>query len=84
MATGQKGPQKVFNMEAGYSHWYRGFVSPNNVCGKVKLFLPRSPKPDKTAQRRIGELGITFLLYCQTKIGVRFAQKTKHQAKCDC
>ncbi len=39
----QKGPQAVFMMAPGDSHWYRGFVSPNNICGKLKFFVARDP-----------------------------------------
>jgi hypothetical protein len=56
----QKGPQRVFDMPPGYSHWYRGFVSPNNICGKLKFFVPRGPKPDRSEHQRVGELGITL------------------------
>ncbi len=55
-----KGPKRVFDMPEGYSHFYRGFVSPNNVCGKLKFFIPRNPKPDRSEHQRIGELGITL------------------------
>ncbi|MCS6967350.1 MAG: hypothetical protein RMJ44_02900 [Cytophagales bacterium] len=56
----QKGPRRVFDMPPGYSHYYRGFVSPNNICGKLKFFVPRAPKPDHSQHQRIGELGITL------------------------
>lgn len=56
----QKGPRQVFDMPPGYSHYYRGFVSPNNICGKLKFFVPRAPKPDRSEHQRIGELGITL------------------------
>lgn len=55
-----KGPKRVFMMEDGYTHWYQGFVSPNNICGKLKFFIPRAPKPDRSQHQRIGELGITL------------------------
>jgi hypothetical protein len=55
-----KGPKRVFNMPDGYSHLYQGFVSPNNICGKLKFFLPLGVKPDKSHQQRPGELGITM------------------------
>ncbi|MCS6807433.1 MAG: hypothetical protein RML40_01720 [Bacteroidota bacterium] len=55
-----RGPQRVFDMPLGYSHIYKGFVSPNNICGKLKFFIPQAPKPDKSAQQRVGELGITL------------------------
>jgi uncharacterized glyoxalase superfamily protein PhnB len=55
-----KGPQRVFDMPAGYSHIYKGFVSPNNVCGKLKFFIPQAPKPDRSSRQRVGELGITL------------------------
>ena len=58
----QKGPGQVFLMEPGESHWYRGFVSPNNVCGKLKFFAAMDPEHvrDRSARQRVGELGITL------------------------
>ncbi|WP_350284623.1 hypothetical protein [uncultured Croceitalea sp.] len=55
-----KGPKRVFQMEPGFSHWYQGFVSPNNICGKMKFFIPRGGKTNKSEQQRIGEKGITL------------------------
>jgi catechol 2,3-dioxygenase-like lactoylglutathione lyase family enzyme len=56
----QAGPKAVFGMTPGASHWYRGFVSPNNICGKLKFFVPRVPRPDRSEHQRPGELGITL------------------------
>jgi hypothetical protein len=55
-----KGPRQVFQMAPGYAHYYRGYVSPNNICGKLKFFSPNLPRPDKSERQRIGELGITL------------------------
>ncbi|MCY4155164.1 MAG: hypothetical protein OXF58_07555 [Gammaproteobacteria bacterium] len=57
-----KGPARVFLMEPGESHWYRGFVSPNNICGKLKFFAARDPahERDRRHHQRLGELGITL------------------------
>jgi hypothetical protein len=54
------GPKRVFAMKDGYSHMYQGFVSPNNICGKLKFFIPLGPKPDHSNRQRLGELGITM------------------------
>lgn len=64
----QKGPRRVFQMEAGYSHHYWGFVSPNNICGKLKFFLPRAPRPDRSAHQRVGEMGITLHSFYTPKL----------------
>lgn len=58
----QKGPGRVFLMEPGESHWYRGFVSPNNVCGKLKFFSAMDPEHvrNRNRRQRVGELGITL------------------------
>lgn len=56
----QPGPQRVFDLPAGASHEYVGFVSPNNVCGKLKFFAPRAPRADRARHQRLGELGITM------------------------
>jgi hypothetical protein len=64
----QKGPKRVFNMPDGYSHWYRGFVSPNNICGKLKFFVSRGIVPDRSENQRIGELGITLHSFYTPKL----------------
>ncbi|MCY4042001.1 MAG: hypothetical protein OXF72_12245 [Gammaproteobacteria bacterium] len=58
----QKGPQAVFLMEPGRSHWYRGFVSPNDVSGKLKFFSVHGlhTADDRSERQRPGELGITL------------------------
>ena len=56
----QKGPKRVFQFQPGESHWYWGFVSPNNICGKLKFFVPLGNKLDRSEHQRPGELGITL------------------------
>jgi uncharacterized glyoxalase superfamily protein PhnB len=58
----QAGPRAVFQMGPGRSHWYRGFVSPNNICGKLKFFSVHGlhAADDRSARQRPGELGITL------------------------
>ncbi len=63
-----KGPRRVFKMEPGYSHWYQGFVSPNNICGKLKFFIPRGDKTNKSSNQRIGEKGITLHSFYTPKL----------------
>ncbi|MEM9686733.1 MAG: hypothetical protein AAF934_07405, partial [Bacteroidota bacterium] len=63
-----KGPKRVFQMQSGDSHWYQGFVSPNNICGKLKFFMPNGLKPDKSEHQRIGEKGITLHSFYTPKL----------------
>jgi len=58
----QKGPRTVFLMKPGRSHWYRGFVSPNDVSGKLKFFSLHGlhMADDRSDRQRPGELGITL------------------------
>ena len=58
----QPGPQAIFLMAPGRSHWYRGFVSPNDVSGKLKFFSLEGlhAADDRSARQRPGELGITL------------------------
>jgi len=58
----QGGPRQVFQMEPGEGHWYRGFVSPNNICGKMELFSSLDPSHvrDRSDRQQIGEKGITL------------------------
>ncbi len=58
----QAGPQAIFLMAPGRSHWYRGFVSPNDISGKLKFFSLEGlhTADDRSARQRPGELGITL------------------------
>lgn len=58
----QVGAAQVFMMQPGESHWYQGFVSPNNICGKLKFFAARDQEHarDRSRHQRLGELGITL------------------------
>lgn len=56
-----KGPKAIFLMPDGYTHFYQGFVSPNNICGKLKFFMAvNGDKPDASSKQRLGEPGITM------------------------
>jgi hypothetical protein len=76
-----KGPKAVFIMADGYTHWYQGFVSPNNICGKLKFFMPRGPKPDRSANQRIGELGLTLHSFYTKKLDYIFMLVKRHGIK---
>ncbi|MEP1444680.1 MAG: hypothetical protein ABJK37_01025 [Paraglaciecola sp.] len=56
----QDGPKVVFNMAEGTSHYYRGFVSPNNISGKLKFFVNPDQRPDRSAFQKPGYTGITL------------------------
>lgn len=58
----QDGPRVVFQMAPGRSHWYRGFVSPNDISGKLKFFSLDGlhVADDRSARQQPGELGITL------------------------
>ncbi|MFP2995407.1 hypothetical protein ABN763_05835 [Spongiivirga sp. MCCC 1A20706] len=73
-----KGPRQVFQMEPGFSHWYQGFVSPNNICGKLKFFIPIGNKTDRSAHQRIGEEGITLHSFYTPKIEMVHQLVKKH------
>ena len=66
----QDGPRAVFQMGPGRSHWYRGFVSPNNICGKLKFFSLHGlhTTDDRSARQRPGELGITLHSFWTPKL----------------
>jgi len=76
----QKGPRTVFMMEPGESHWYRGFVSPNNICGKIKLFAPTDPAfvRDRSDRQKIGQAGITLHSYYTPKLKMVHDLAKKH------
>ncbi len=66
----QKGPKRVFMMKDGYTHIYQGFVSPNNICGKLKFFIPLAPKPDRSDYQQLGQLGTTMHTFFAPDINV--------------
>lgn len=74
-----KGAKVVFNMADGYTHLYQGFVSPNNICGKLKFFIPQGPKPDASARQRIGELGVTLHSFYTPKINLILSLVKKYK-----
>ena len=76
-----KGPKAVFQMKDGYTHWYQGFVSPNNICGKLKFFVPRGPKPNQSARQRIGELGLTLHSFYTKKLDYVYLLIKRHGIK---
>ncbi len=76
-----KGAKAVFQMKDGYTHWYQGFVSPNDICGKLKFFMPRGPKPDQSIHQRIGELGITLHSFYTKKLDYTYSLIKKHGIK---
>lgn len=64
----QKGPREVFMLQAGEGHWYQGFVSPNNICGKLKFFIPTTQTHDFSDRQQIGSLGITMHSFYTPKL----------------
>jgi hypothetical protein len=76
-----KGAKAVFQMKDGYTHWYQGFVSPNNICGKLKFFMPRGPKPDRSEHQRIGELGLTLHSFYTPKLDYVYSLVKRHGIK---
>ncbi|WP_217697174.1 hypothetical protein [Pseudocolwellia agarivorans] len=75
----QAGPKRVFNMADGSSHWYRGFVSPNDISGKLKFFINPDIRPDRSDSQAIGQKGITLhSVYTKTPNKIyKLAQKHK-------
>jgi hypothetical protein len=76
-----KGPKRVFVMEDGATHLYQGFVSPNDICGKLKFFIPQQYKPDRTEHQRIGELGITLHSFYTPKLKMVYDNLVKLNIK---
>ena len=74
----QVGPRVVFDMKPGESHWYQGFVSPNNICGKLKFIIPTAVKLDRTDKQHIGQLGITVHSFYTDKLDYVYALVKSH------
>jgi len=64
----QKGPREVFMMKPGEGHWYQGFVSPNNICGKLKFFIPTTKTNNLSERQQVGCLGITMHSFFTSKL----------------
>lgn len=76
-----KGPRPTFMMTPGSSHWYMGFVSPNNICGKLKFFMPRGIKSNRSAEQKPGYLGITLHSFYTDKLSFVFQLVNKQGLK---
>ena len=74
----RKGPKEVFQFKPGESHWYWGFVSPNNICGKLKFFVPLSNKLDRSEYQKPGQLGITLHSFYSPKLEMIHGLAKKH------
>lgn len=74
-----KGPKATFLMPDGYAHYYQGFVSPNNICGKLKFFMAvHKNKPDASAHQRLGEPGITMHTFYTPRLSYVHGLVGKH------
>jgi len=73
-----QGPKKVFQMEPGFSHMYQGFISPNNICGKMKFFIPNGVKTNRSKQQQIGEKGITLHSFYTAKLDMVYGLVQQH------
>lgn len=69
-SAAQKGPREVFMLQEGESHWYQGFVSPNNICGKLKFFIPRDTVEDRSDRQQMGSLGVTMHSFYTDKLNL--------------
>lgn len=75
----QKGPREVFMMKTGEAHWYQGFVSPNNICGKLKFLIPTTQTNDFSDRQKIGSLGITMHSFYTDKLEFVHKLVNQHQ-----
>ncbi len=66
------GAGAVFAMEPGESHRSMNFASPNNVCGKIKVFLPIDPAyvRDRSERQKVGQAGLTLHSYYTKKLAM--------------
>lgn len=74
-----KGPKAVFRMSEGQSHWYQGFVSPNNICGKLKMFVPTDQVEDRSSLQVMGARGITMHSFYTEKLHMIHTLVNEHQ-----
>ena len=65
------GTRQVLNLSPGETWWYRGFVSPNNICGKLKFYARKdlSMVPDRSAEQKVGAVGITLHSFYVSNLG---------------
>jgi len=75
----QQGPRQVFVMSEGESHMYQGFVSPNNICGKLKFIIPTSVNADRSKYQKVGAPGITLHSFYTPDITLVHRLVTEHR-----
>ena len=75
----QAGPKTVFNMADGATHWYRGFVSPNNISGKLKFFVNPDKRPNRANEVQPGAKGINIHSLYTDKLKMVHQLAQKHQ-----
>ncbi len=78
----QKGPREVFMLNDGEGHWYQGFVSPNNICGKLKFFIPTEEVDDQSHEQQMGCLGVTMHSFYTDKLTL--VHQLAHQEDLNC
>jgi hypothetical protein len=52
-------PRELYHLKPGETYLFQSWQSPNNVCGKIRYFIPSGDKPDRSSRQSLGREGIT-------------------------
>lgn len=72
-----EGPRTLYMLRPGETYWFQTFRSPNNICGKLRFFMPVDPRADKSALQRPGYDGITAHTFYTPRLNVLWTQVTE-------
>lgn len=71
------GPRHLYLLQPGESYWFQTFRSPNNICGKLRFFMPVDPRADRSDRQRPGYSGITAHTFYTPRLGLVWASVTE-------
>jgi hypothetical protein len=54
------GPRELYFLQKGETFWFQSWKSPNNIAGRVRFFIPTTPKADQSNQQGPGFQGISM------------------------
>lgn len=52
-------PRELYLLNPGETYLFQSWQSPNNVCGKIRYFMPTGDKPNRSDRQKLGREGIT-------------------------
>ncbi len=72
-----RGPRTLYMLQPGESYWFQTFHSPNNICGKLRFFIPVEPRANRADKQAPGYGGITAHTFYTPRLGLMWAAVTE-------